>query len=72
MDPQVAWDELLEALADSDLEQAEVRAEALLEWTGRNGFPPQTVSGVLPTSWDRKICRYVCRKVLAEVAPPWE
>jgi hypothetical protein len=65
MDPQVAWSELLDALADDDLAEAELRAEALITWLDKQGFPPQTSLRVLPNLWDEAICRYVCRKVMA-------
>lgn len=64
MDPQVAWNELLDALAEDDLAEAELRAEALVVWLDRKGFPPQTSLRVLPGHWDEAICRYVCRKVM--------
>lgn len=65
MDPQVAWNELLDALAAGELAEAELRAEALIIWLDRKGFPPQTSLRVLPGPWDEAICRYVCRRVLA-------
>lgn len=65
MDPQAAWNELLDALAADDLAEAEFRAEALVMWLDRKGFPPQTSLRVLPSHWDEAICRYICRKVMA-------
>lgn len=32
MDPQAAWNEMLEAVATNDLFEAELRAEALITW----------------------------------------
>ena len=72
MDPQVAWNELLDAIAANNLEMAEVYADGLLEWTSRKGFPPQTASRLLSESWDRAICRFVCLKVIAAAKPPWD
>lgn len=69
MDPQAAWNEMLEAIAIKDFFEAELRADALLDWLDREGFPPQTVSRVLPTEWDRLICRYLCRKVMLAAKP---
>lgn len=69
MDPQAAWNELLDALAVDDLAEAELRAEALVIWLDRQGFPPQTSLRVLPGHWDEAICRYVCRKVIAASTP---
>jgi hypothetical protein len=68
MDPQTAWNELLETLAGDDLMDAELRAEALLQWLDRGGFPPQTSLRVLPSLWDEAICRYVCRRVMLAVS----
>ena len=69
MDPQAAWNEMLEAVAGNDLFEAELRAEALIDWLDRGGFAPQTVSRVLPDEWDRLICRYLCRKVMLSGKP---
>lgn len=64
MDPQAAWEEMLEAISASDFFEAELRADALMEWLRKDGFPPQTLTRVLSADWDRRICRYVCRKVM--------
>lgn len=69
MDPQDAWDEMLEAIATNDSIEAELRAKALLDWLNRGGFAPQTVSRVLPAEWGRLICRYLCRKVMLAAKP---
>ncbi len=70
MDPQVAWEEMLAAIAENDLFEAELRAEYLIDWLDKNGFPPQTVSRVLSLDWDQMICRYVCRKVMMAANKP--
>jgi hypothetical protein len=64
MDPQAAWNEMLDFISNRDFEQAELRADALLSWSSRHGFPPQTLTRVLPEEWDGMICRYVCQKVM--------
>jgi hypothetical protein len=69
MDPQAAWNELLDALAEDELVEAELRAEALVTWLDRKGVPPQTSLRVLPGHWDDAICRYLCRKVMAASTP---
>ena len=43
MDPQAAWDRLLEAYTHGDWSVVEELAEGLLEWLHRGGFPPQPV-----------------------------
>ena len=67
MDPQVGWNELLDAAAAGDLFEASLRAEGLIEWLGQGGFPPQTVSRILPCEWDRIICLNLCRQVMIAV-----
>jgi len=63
MDPQASWNEMLEAISANDMFEAGLRAEGLMDWLDRGGFPPQPLSRVLPVDWDRMICRYVCQKV---------
>jgi len=65
MDPQSTWEAMLEAIAVGNLDEATEKAEALLGWLDRKGFPPQTLTRVLPVEWDRKLCRFLCRQVLA-------
>lgn len=72
MDPQTAWEEMLEAIAGNDLFEAELRAESLLDWLEKDGFPPQTLSRLLPDEWDRLVCRYLCRKVMIAAKAPGE
>lgn len=69
MDPQAAWNEMLEAIAANDLLEAEIRAEGLLRWLDRGGFAPQTLSQTLPGEWDKLICRCVCRNVVFAAQP---
>ena len=63
MDPQVAWNEMLEAMSANDMFEADLRAEGLMDRLDRDGFPPQPLSRILPIEWDRMICRYVCEQV---------
>ena len=72
MDPQSTWNEMLDAISEKNLFEAELRAESLLDWIDRGGFAPQTLARVLPDEWDRLICRYLCRKVLLAGKPVWE
>lgn len=69
MDPQVAWEEMLEALATSDLFEADLRAEGLIVWLDAGGFAPQTLSRLLSDEWDKLICRYLCRKIMLAAHP---
>lgn len=70
MDPQVTWDQLLEAIAGKDLEAAEIHAENLTQWLTKGGFAPQVFSRLLTEAWDRQVCLYVCRRVLIAASTP--
>lgn len=45
MDPQTAWEDLLEALGERDWDRVEDLAEGLLHWLQADGFPPRAVTG---------------------------
>jgi hypothetical protein len=65
MDPQIAWENLLDAYADGDWPAATEHAEALLSWMERGGFPPQTVaSKQLRPELERAIAIAACRLAL--------
>jgi hypothetical protein len=40
MDPQAAWDSMIAALVDNDLEEAADYASSLMMWLDRGGFFP--------------------------------
>jgi hypothetical protein len=68
MDPQAAWDDLLEALEQRDGDRVEELAEGLLRWLRAGGFPPRAVTGCdLGSDWDREIALTGCRFALAQV-----
>lgn len=60
MDPQAAWDEMLEAILQRDWEQAVERAEALLEWMRNSGFPPETAKITMRRQWNRSMAEFGC------------
>lgn len=64
MDPQTTWEEMLDAISEGVFPEAKHRADALLDWLEKGGFPPQPLTRVLSDDWDRMVCRYVCQKVL--------
>jgi len=65
MDPQAAWNEMLEAFASGNHDEAAKLADYLLNWLGRGGFPPQTSpSHRLPADWNRPIAVLGCQLVL--------
>jgi len=63
MDPDAAWNEMLEAIAEDNLADAKLCAESLLNWLERGGFVPQTVKRSISSEWNRLICDHVCREV---------
>ena len=67
MDPQAAWDRLLEAYTHGDWSVVEELAEGLLEWLHRGGFPPQPVSKrEMGDAWNRAVAAFACRFALSE------
>ena len=42
MDPQATWDQLQAAIQAADWETTRERAQSLLDWLARGGFPPVT------------------------------
>ena len=65
MDPDVAWQDMLRAVADRDWEEARERAGALLAWLGKGGFPPIThPESKLPKSWHHSMTYFACHLVL--------
>ena len=58
MDPQTAWNEMLDAIARKDHEQACELAEGLLEWMKKGGVPPQTSAVNMPRQWNRATAEF--------------
>ncbi len=67
MDPQLTWEDMLDALAAYDFTTASEAAESLMEWLRRGGFPPQPLTRVLSDDWDREICQFVCERIQREI-----
>ena len=72
MDPQVTWENLLDAYADGDWPAAIEHAEALLSWMERGGFPPQTMPPSMNgrqfrPELERAIAIAACRLALEKV-----
>lgn len=70
MDPQATWNEMLEAFALQDWDQAVERAEALLDWMKKGGFPPQTSGIRMPRHWHRTMAEFGCLMTLQLVKKP--
>ena len=67
MDPQAAWNNLLEATVAECGESIEDAATALLAWLDRGGFPPQTIPGVtMSPRWNRAVAYSACLAALAD------
>jgi hypothetical protein len=68
MDPQAAWEALLEARQQRDWDRAEELANSLLEWLNKQGFPPETVgSRAIGRGWHRAVAQFVCYLPLNDV-----
>lgn len=66
MDPQTAWDELLEAYADEDWGMVLDLAEGLQRWLESGGFPPRATTGAdMGQPWDGAIALAGCCFALA-------
>jgi len=62
MNPQAAWDQLIEAYTQRDWSAVEELAEGLLHWLSRGGFPPQTVpKRAMDRDWNRTVAESACR-----------
>jgi hypothetical protein len=77
MDPQVSWQELIDALQELDWERVRDLADGLLHWMKHGGFPPETLAvsqlvvGRLsePTrslghDWNRNVAQAACSYAL--------
>lgn len=65
MDPQVAWNDLLEAYEAYDWEAVRVSALALRQWIEKGGFPPNTQFGRrMDDAWHRAVTLSTCQFVL--------
>lgn len=66
MDPQAAWEDLLDALGEQDWDRVQDLAEGLLRWLRADGFPPRAITGSdLGPDWDRELATAGCRFALA-------
>jgi hypothetical protein len=55
MDPQVTWQELLDAWRRGDWNVVAEVADALLEWIRKSGFPPETMGSDMGSDWNRTV-----------------
>lgn len=64
MDPQVAWNEMLDSIHQRDWDQAFELAEGLLNWLRKGGVPPQTAGITMRRHWNRTMAELGCRMAL--------
>ena len=67
MDPQAAWNDLVDACSAGDSEAIEEAVGALLTWLDAGGFPPQTIAGrIMDPRWNRALAYAACFAALAQ------
>ena len=67
MDPQAAWDQLLDAYASRDWDLVDELADGLLGWLDGGGFPPQTIAGhKLGQDFNVTLARAACNFLLQD------
>ena len=67
MDPQAAWQRLVDAYASQKWMDAKEAAEDLIAWLRKSGFPPQTLSShPMDDAWNRTLAEAACRFVILE------
>jgi hypothetical protein len=67
VDPQVAWNDLVDACSTGNSEAIEEIASALLTWLDAGGFPPQTIAGrTMVARWNRALAYAACFSALAQ------
>jgi hypothetical protein len=71
MDPQAAWDQLVNAFIEGDWDAIEDRATALLAWLDRGGFPPKVLAQNVGPHWNRALARAGCLTALDIVRSQW-
>ena len=65
MDPQAAWNQLLNAYRNRDWETVLELAESLLDWLERGGFSPVTKArGPAETLRQRSVVMQFCRNAI--------
>ena len=62
MDPDKAWRQLAEAIADDDWTLATELADGLLAWLDRNGCPPKVTGQII---FDRMVVHATCDRIAA-------
>lgn len=67
MDPDTAWVQISQAIADAEWDTAAELADGLLHWLTRDGFPPR-ITGI--KAFDKLVARATCEAIAAwEIEP---
>ncbi|MBI1315021.1 hypothetical protein GC176_27335 [bacterium] len=62
MDPQAAWQLMIDSFQEHDWPQLLDAAEGLQNWMSRGGCPPATVPGRrMGSLWDEQLASSICR-----------
>ena len=62
MDPQVTWNQLLDAWVEAEWERVVFLADALLQWIENGGFPPETNANFrMGAEWNLAIVPGACK-----------
>lgn len=69
MDPQATWNALMQAWTVREWPEVVENAQALLDWLGRDGFPPKTTPVAdMGADWNRNVARSAARFALRRAA----
>ncbi len=71
MDPDAAWDLLVEAIVSKNRTEARSTALSLLDWLQRGGFPPKISLQRVTKEWQFLLCKRVCQSVISAPIEYW-
>lgn len=61
LDPEIAWRDLHEAVAEGNIDDMEASASELLDWLNQGGRPPHAAADLpLQEDWNRVVTWTVC------------
>ena len=61
MDPQAAWQQMIDSFIEHDWQQLHETAHGLLNWMSKGGRPPDTVPGrQMGSLWDGQVAIGLC------------
>ena len=71
MDPEAAWNEMIDAIINREQEAAIQFAKSLFEWLGCGGFVPRISLLNITDDWQRYLCQRICTSVINASADLW-